>query len=278
MRAALRDPGLQATFDEQGYVVVPLLDADEVAHLRHEFGRLFPETGFGSHYTSASRDVAYRRAVRDAIAGSFALALAGLLDGYRPVVANFFVKEPGPETSLVVHQDWAFVDEATTRSLNVWCPLEDATVENGTLRVLAGSHRVFDHLRGTSEGAGGLPSPFAGIEERITDDYLVPVPVPAGSAIINDHRLVHSSGANRSDAIRIAASLTLLPVDVPVTHAFGRPDGTVDLYELDDEALLSHRIGEPPAGRLLRSFPYERPPLGLDGLRRLLGPPRASAQ
>lgn len=258
------DPELQRAFDRDGMVVVPLLDPGEVARLRAVFHDLV-DPGFGSHYTSASADVAYREAVFESIAGTFAAPLASVLRGLRPVVANFFAKEPAPGTSLVVHQDWSFVDETQLRSLNVWCPLEDATADNGTLRVLRGSHRLLSNVRGTSEGAGGLPSPFEGIEARVTEELLEAVPVTAGWAIINDHRLVHASGDNRSDALRLAASLTLVPAERPVVHAFGGNDGTIDLIELEDLQLRRIQVGRRPAGRLLGTRPFHHLRFDLEG-------------
>lgn len=248
------DPDLQEAFDRDGLVAIPFLDHPAVRHLREVFHRHVP-AGFGSHYTSASEDVAYREATFEAIADAFAPAVDRTLRNLRPVVANFFAKEPGPDTAMVVHQDWTFVEEPERRSLNIWCPLEDATVENGTLRVLRGSHRTLDNRRGTSEGAGGLPSPFAGIEAEVTEG-LEPVELPAGWAIVNDHRLVHASGDNRSAALRLAASLTLVPADRPIVHHFGLGDGTVDLIELDDAELRRLQVGRRPHGRLVGNVPF----------------------
>lgn len=262
--AEFRDPDLQARFDDDGYVVVPFLDAAGVASLRAVWAELAPPPGFGSHYTSASTDLPYRAAVFEAIAATFSAPIDRILQGLRPVVANFFAKEPALGTSLVIHQDWTFVDERTDRSLNIWCPLEDATEQNGTLSVLPGSHRRLHNLRGTAAGVGGLPSPFAGREEELTRSLLVPVPVTAGHAIINDHRLVHASGDNRSDALRLAASLTLVPADRAVRHAFGREDGRVDLVEMDDAAVRRHAIGTRPEGRLIATI--DLPPSGFDPL------------
>ncbi len=260
--AEFLDAEHQEAFDREGYVVVPFLTAEEVAALRDTWDRVGPEAGFGSHYTSASSDLTYREAVFDAIATTFEPAVDRVLRGLRPVVANFFAKEPVEGTSLVIHQDWSFVDERTHRSLNIWCPLEDATVANGTLSVLPGSHARLQNLRGTAEGEGGLPSPFAGREEALTRDLLAPVPVPAGHAIINDHRLVHASGVNRSGALRLAASLTLVPSELAVRHVFGRGDGRVDLIEMADVAVRRHAIGTRPTGRLVATI--DLPPSGFD--------------
>lgn len=256
MRPSLRDPGLQDDLERDGYVVVPFLDPAAVAGLRRSFSALVPDLGGASHYTSASPDEAHRRAAFASIAAAFSGPAADLLVDHRPVVANFFAKPPAPATALVVHQDWTFVDEDRFRSINIWCPLEDATAANGTLRVLPGSHRALTNRRGTALGAGGLPSPFAGIEDEVTRDLLVPVPVPAGSAIVNDHRLVHASTDNTSADVRVAASLTLVPAECPVTHSFGHADGTVELFELEDDELLRHAIGTPPRGRSLGVVPF----------------------
>lgn len=89
--------------------------------------------------------------------------------------------------------------------LTVLLALDDATVENGALQVLPGSHLIDD-----------LPFKESELEferneldpERMDTSAMVSVEVPAGSAIFFGPRLIHTSGSNRSSVDRRALLYT----------------------------------------------------------------------
>jgi hypothetical protein len=112
----------------------------------------------------------------------------------------------GPEGGLPFswHQDSGYVvgnggpaDHAPY--LTCWCPLDDATVENGTVRVLPFSRApqsrdaILPHDRqpGTNDLVG-----WPGEEAGVT------VEAPAGSVVAFSSRLLHATGANRTDRPR----------------------------------------------------------------------------
>jgi ectoine hydroxylase-related dioxygenase (phytanoyl-CoA dioxygenase family) len=83
--------------------------------------------------------------------------------------------------------------------LTCWCPLDDATVANGTVRVLPFS-------RVPASGAGILPHQ----RQAQTNDLVgwadnsgaVTLEVPAGSIVAFSSLLLHATGANRTDKLR----------------------------------------------------------------------------
>lgn len=94
-------------------------------------------------------------------------------------------------TATEWHQDRAVaLEEADcTRMVTVWIAVTDATVENGCLQVIPGSHRDGMKLH--------CPNPQA----RIPDDLMcglsaMPLPVKAGSLILLHPLTIHSSLAN----------------------------------------------------------------------------------
>ncbi|MBS0364037.1 MAG: phytanoyl-CoA dioxygenase family protein [Proteobacteria bacterium] len=112
----------------------------------------------------------------------------------------------GPEGGLPFgwHQDSGYVvgnggpvDHAPY--LTCWCPLDDATVENGTVRVLPFSEVplskdwIMPHERqpGTNDLVG-----WKGNDEGVV------LEVPAGSVVAFSSRLLHTTGANRTDRMR----------------------------------------------------------------------------
>jgi ectoine hydroxylase-related dioxygenase (phytanoyl-CoA dioxygenase family) len=117
---------------------------------------------------------------------------------------QFVVK--GPEDGLPFgwHQDSGYVvgnggpaDHAPY--LTCWCPLDDATVENGTVSVLPFS-------RVPASGQGILPHQ----RQMATNDLVgwadatgaVTLEAPAGSIVAFSSLLLHATGANRTDKLR----------------------------------------------------------------------------
>jgi ectoine hydroxylase-related dioxygenase (phytanoyl-CoA dioxygenase family) len=112
----------------------------------------------------------------------------------------------GPEGGLPFgwHQDSGYVvgnggpvDHAPY--LTCWCPLDDTTAENGTVRVLPFSQTplardwILPHERqpGTNDLVG-----WNGNDEGVV------LEVPAGSVVAFSSRLLHTTGANRTDRMR----------------------------------------------------------------------------
>ncbi len=117
---------------------------------------------------------------------------------------QFVVK--GPERGLAFgwHQDSGYMagnggpaDHAPY--LTCWCPLDDATVENGTVRVLpfpdapASREAILKHQR--QAGSNDLTAWPA-------DEPGVVVEAAAGSVVAFSSRLLHATGANQTNAAR----------------------------------------------------------------------------
>ncbi len=107
------------------------------------------------------------------------------------------------------HQDQATVrpDADGTEMLTVWIAVTPATVENGCLQVVPGSHR-----------RGLLPHCNDGLLAVTPETQLgdgVPVPLPRGGAILMHRRTCHSAAANRSAASRWSFDLRYNPAGQP---------------------------------------------------------------
>lgn len=101
-------------------------------------------------------------------------------------------------------------------SLQVY--LDDATVENGCLWMIPGSHR--QGRLACFEDRGTLGRLYTDVDRALPGAELVPLEAPAGSVIWFHGDVVHGSRRNRSDASRRAFVLTYQPAG----HAqFRRP-------------------------------------------------------
>lgn len=96
------------------------------------------------------------------------------------------------------HQDFAYWLKGQAKMLGCWIALKDATVKNGCLDVIPGSHKW-----------GVLPmhdqDPGQPILDPIQTSQALPVPMKAGSALFFDNLLVHKSNPNLTDHDRWAA-------------------------------------------------------------------------
>jgi ectoine hydroxylase-related dioxygenase (phytanoyl-CoA dioxygenase family) len=104
------------------------------------------------------------------------------------------------------HQDEAYWGEQMSyNSFSMWIPLQEATLENGCMQFIPGSHRsdvLPHHSINHDPRVHGLemdtpPDPGAAIA----------CPIPAGGCTIHHNRTMHYAGPNRSDIPRRALIL-----------------------------------------------------------------------
>jgi ectoine hydroxylase len=111
---------------------------------------------------------------------------------------------------IVLHQDfpyWVRVAEDPRDVGTAILFLDDATVDNGCLEVVPGSHREGVRQRQAVEGFGG--------HEMVADkhdlDRMIPLEVPAGSVVWFGSLLVHRSAPNRTKQDRRALLYSYQP-------------------------------------------------------------------
>lgn len=130
------------------------------------------------------------------------------------------LKTPGAGDATPWHQDLAgLLDEALDSDiLTVWVALTDATIENGCLLVIPGSHRLHGdaltrHVIDAPGAANYIP------DAELAPGVPVPLPVRRGGLVLFDKLTHHASLPNRSGAIRMSFDLRYQPAGQPT----GRP-------------------------------------------------------
>ncbi len=107
------------------------------------------------------------------------------------------------------HQDSGYVDGEHQPYVNAWIPLDDVSVENGTVWLLPYS------LAGTRDKVEHQPVP--GSSDRVGyfgSETGVPANCPAGSIVVFSSTCFHRSGANGTDKMRRAYALQYSPEPV----------------------------------------------------------------
>ena len=100
------------------------------------------------------------------------------------------------------HQDEAYWNPSMQyNAISIWVPLQDATLENGCMHFIPGSH----HLEVQPHHSIGNDPRIHGLEiDEVDATTAVACPIPAGGATIHGPRMLHYAGPNRSDIPRRA--------------------------------------------------------------------------
>ncbi len=287
MRRVLIDNEMEKHFQEKGYIHVPFLDSKQVEFLLNEFHTLINESGgsFASgetdipfegeityDFTFIDRNIDYKRKVMETIDEVFKPVYDKVLHQYKPIIANY-IRKKTDAGEVPLHQNWAFVDERIFSSVSIWVPLIDSHRGNGALEVVPHSHKRFGEIRGPM-----VPWELEGIKKDIIEKNLVTCSIKAGDAIILDDSIVHYSFPNKTNDLRIAIQLILIPEEAPSIHYHLNPEVSkedVEVLEVDREFYTSFNPWKKPEGvKKVGKLKYKYSPFSYNDFVKTLQRPR----
>ncbi len=210
----------RADLAEQGYCLIEgVLDGEQLAEIQdslHRLARFDRESGwvrdygFGNDATAnqriwnlISRDPIFARLVEHPTALDFVRGVIGWPALLSSTSANVVVAD---DDNIAVHADMAYMPEpwAKPHGVNIAWFIDDFTAENGATLARPGSH----HLNRDWREADGL-------------DGFIPVEGKAGTMLVMDGRLWHSTGRNRSGKPRAGIfNWYTLPIYLPQENWF----------------------------------------------------------
>lgn len=253
---------LRNRLEVDGYAVVPLLDAASLAEVKAILERFGPAPGdprTGLFNDTWSPDLVYRRELSAALTAVMEPAARAVLPDARFLAWTSIVKWGGPDGAVVAHRDATFVDEPAVRSTGIWCALDDLDADDGSLVVLPGSHHGAPNVRPHQDEGNLYPSVILD-----GSDPSVAITLPAGSALIYDHALIHGSDAIDAGRVRTVIAGLAVPRDAVTWYAVHAGDDVV-LVEIDPAFFLEHKIDALDVDGLLQDHRI---------VRRLPPPPR----
>ncbi|MCC6445946.1 MAG: phytanoyl-CoA dioxygenase family protein [Armatimonadetes bacterium] len=229
----------KAFFEENGYLIVEdILNAEQLEELRRRVDIALegkePQFGdFEIQWEPYARErpdlpraqkirVMFHLCHRDPFFWSHAvrpeiLDIVELLIGpdIKIYTDQMFVKAPLQGTAVPYHQDSAYWPVEPPNLVSCWMALDDATVENGCVRVIPGSHKALLPHHHYPESIQSL-----GLEDDEVDaDREIPVELKAGSCMFHHSLLAHRSAPNRSPHYRKG----LVTIYLPSTLRFTQP-------------------------------------------------------
>lgn len=126
------------------------------------------------------------------------LEVLAVLMGRPPLLAQtmYYFKPPGAK-GQGMHQDNFYLLSAPATCIAAWTAIDAATLDNGCLYVVPGSHRHDIHCPAGETGAW-MSYGESHIKPFPRDAKPVPVEVPKGATMFFGGQLIHGSGPNRT--------------------------------------------------------------------------------
>jgi ectoine hydroxylase-related dioxygenase (phytanoyl-CoA dioxygenase family) len=258
MGVVFKDTQLQSEFEKNGYVIVYFLDKECAMSLLSGYEELTAQnrkrsdSPTRSHETEISifnKNKEFTKAVHQVIVKTFAKGADELLNDYVPIMGNMVYKNPEETRDFSLHQDWRFSDETEHTTINIWCPLIDTNVQNGTLHIVKRSHLFQkETIRGANIGDASNK-----VSEFIKEHFGTSLSLKMGQAAILNTQLYHFSPPNLSKIARPVALLAMLPREAEMSFYYKRPrtgpeEMSIEKYKIDAEFMTSFNIDEAPEG------------------------------
>lgn len=271
-----KDQNLSKDFDRDGFVKVPFLDDEGVILFRSFIEKYLPVFQECKYQTCSTTDLSNPAIVDDVdvfVSSHIQPYVDKYLTNYQPILGNYLVKKPGPDSSIPIHQDWTFVDESKFYSLSIWCALQDTDQNNGNLQVIPKTHKMSPNLRSSPSFLSG----FSSIMEKIRSD-LMDIPLKAGEAILYNHALLHASPPNNSDKTRTALIFGATHAEAQLLHYYLPEDFYVQRkvrlkkFNIDKDFFLQHVRGKYPQGvDYVGEYAHNFESLSWNDYRRIVG-------
>jgi ectoine hydroxylase-related dioxygenase (phytanoyl-CoA dioxygenase family) len=127
--------------------------------------------------------------------------------------AGFFIKDAGDEKFVSWHQDATYWGLSEPDVVTAWLAFTDATLENGAMRMMPGSHgsQLAHH---DTFAPNNLLSRGQEISVAVDERRGVDVLLRAGEMSLHHVRMVHGSPPNRSRDRRIGLAIRYIPTYV----------------------------------------------------------------
>ena len=204
-------------FNQDGYVApLEIYNDSEINSIRSYFDDLLAQVmqGGGDSYSISSAHLKYGP-VYDILTDPKIVAPVADLLGEDVIGwgSHFFCKMPGDGKAVAWHQDASYWPLSPSKAVTVWLAIDDADLENGCMKFIAGS-QVHGHMTYRPSDSGEHNVLNQTIDDPESFGRRVDDPLKAGQASIHADLLLHGSEANLSDRRRCGLTLRYCSSDV----------------------------------------------------------------
>ncbi len=189
---------------------VEIYSTDEMRAIRHYFDRLLDQTiaSGGNSYSISTAHMKYG-GVYDILTNRRIIDCVADLLGEDVIAwgSHFFCKMPGDGRAVAWHQDASYWPLTPSHAVTVWLAIDDADLDNGCMKFIAGSHHSghLTYKKSSPEEHNVLDQTVVNAESFGTG--IVVDDLKAGQASIHNDLLLHGSDANMSARRRCGLTL-----------------------------------------------------------------------
>ncbi len=199
-------------YHEDGYVVPEYrLSEETLQDIRADYDRLLARHPEFRDYcpTLLRHDLSFLNYARD----------PNILDMVAQVIgpdiilwnSSFFSKPAVNGKKTPWHQDGEYWPLRPLATCTVWLAIDDATVENGCLKFMPGSHKRKELRPHRTNNDPNFTLHQELLETEYDDDNAVPLELEAGQMSLHDVYLLHGSEANDSGKPRRGMTMRVMP-------------------------------------------------------------------
>ena len=212
-------------FNRVGYIKgIPIFSEAEIGEHRQYFDALLANViaAGGSSYSIISAHIKYGK-VYDLLTHPKIVAYVKDIIGEDVIGwgAHYFCKMPHDSKTVGWHQDAGYWPLTPSKTVTVWLAIDDATVENGAMRFIAGSHHL-GHLKPRLSNPDENSVLGQVVENAEQLGETVNVELKAGEISIHTDLLLHGSNANPSPKRRCGLTLRYCATDVQASFRWDR--------------------------------------------------------
>ena len=124
---------------------------------------------------------------------------------------GLFPKQPNDPKFISWHQDGTYWNLDTHDVVTAWIALSPATIENGCMRVIPGTHKLPIQPHTDTYAADNLLSRGQEIGMEIDDNDAIDIVLDPGEMSLHHVKIVHGSNGNESDTKRVGFTVRYVP-------------------------------------------------------------------
>jgi len=136
--------------------------------------------------------------------------------------SSFFAKPAGNGKATPWHQDGEYWPIRPLSTCTVWLAVDDATPENGCLRIIRGSHKNKDLLKHETNPSDNLTLNQELLKSEYDESEAVDLVLKRGQISLHDVFLVHGSEPNTSPNPRRGMTMRFMPTTSVFDHQLAR--------------------------------------------------------
>lgn len=219
---------LEEQLNREGYVVVDLLDHDDILKFREEYDKYFGELDRtpGRFTTLQHTDSSTRNKMHDFIVKEMDIPLRKFFKDFVIPVSQFYTKKAHTSGDIDLHADSSLLlNHQLEPHYAIWVPLLDVDADLGTLTVIPRSHLSQNVFFSGSLG---------GYHHNHMDwlrAHEVPLTLKAGQAVIFDNNLLHNSTANKKDIDRVCVTFRMTHFASSYYSFVAKGEDIIELWE-----------------------------------------------